>query len=550
MPLKNDWVNGNSFTHTDQNVVADAVNGLTAGAKNYGLSLSKAGAILTLGVGGAWDEKIMESFQPHYNPILNRYEGVYVGYANSGGTAINAQVGLAYAYHPEGPWTKDSENPIFGGSGTPGDPDRYGTTAPYIRIEQDAGSDTGYTFYLFYCGLSSANTYEAQPVKLCVASADNIYGPWTRHGTIITAGPAASWYDQDIFHPNVVKVDGTYYLFFNASDTTGDERIGYATATDPLGPWTVNATPVLDLGDGGQWDDVRIGDPYLWRFDDAWFMYYYGVGTGNSDGASGAAWCPVESFPDGPWTRHPGNPILARTPGSAIDHAAAFKAAALDAGGRRYVYYTGVGGDPSYNTALALEVGSDPAQTVAYKSAVYGIPLLESVWYRLSPKAADVGAVYEMFESDAIANVFVAGRTCSIAELGLNVTVAGSTGAVIRFGVYELVGDTSIALVADFGTAAATSTGICAKTGTAQVQAGKVYAAVACTQGAAVTRPTVTLTSSDTLQGVSTPCLSAAAAFSSWSGLSISGGASGALPSTGNLGLAGGGVPCLVARVS
>ncbi len=47
--------------------------------------------------------------------------------------------------------------------------------------------------------------------------------------------------------PTVIKLDGTYYLFYSANDFRSiDYAVGYATAPTPMGPWTKNpANPII-----------------------------------------------------------------------------------------------------------------------------------------------------------------------------------------------------------------------------------------------------------------------------------------------------------------
>lgn len=328
------------------------------GMADPGIGLTKLGAIIQPGSAGAFDETIAESFTPFWDPVLQRFSIVYTGYANDGsGNPINGKMGLAYAYHPEGPWLKDAAAPILAGSGVAGDPDRYGITAPTVWPIADSTSPTGYTFYAIYDGMSSSGSYEASPIQLCVATATNIYGPWTRRGAIISP-VASTWYGGDIFHPCLVKRPGDplYYLFFNASnDLTGTrvEQIGYATATTPLGPWTVNPTVLITEGGTGSWKQKRVGDPSIFRVDDIWWMAYYGTDQNDTHTYEGLAWTTDANFPTG-WTDHAANPVLGPTAGAAVDATGAGKSGILQVAGKIYHFYTGTGGFPGHQGALAV----------------------------------------------------------------------------------------------------------------------------------------------------------------------------------------------------
>lgn len=46
--------------------------------------------------------------------------------------------------------------------------------------------------------------------------------------------------------PTVVKLDGTYYMFFSCNDFRNpDYAVGYATASSPMGPWTKHDEPII-----------------------------------------------------------------------------------------------------------------------------------------------------------------------------------------------------------------------------------------------------------------------------------------------------------------
>ena len=71
----------------------------------------------------------------------------------------------------------------------------------------------------------------------------------------------------------LVTDDGTWVLYFH---TISGGQIGRATAASPLGPWTVDADPVLDPGPTGAWDEDGVFWPSVVREDDGYRMYYGG----------------------------------------------------------------------------------------------------------------------------------------------------------------------------------------------------------------------------------------------------------------------------------
>jgi predicted GH43/DUF377 family glycosyl hydrolase len=108
-----------------------------------------------------------------------------------------------------------------------------------------------------------------------------------------------------------VEDDGTWVLYFYTWNTTsgsGQGAIGRATAANPLGPWTVDAEPVLEVGEAGAWDSAAVSSPSVIRTDDGFVMYY----TGTDDAPT--ARIGMATSEDGiNWTRSENNPILEAT---------------------------------------------------------------------------------------------------------------------------------------------------------------------------------------------------------------------------------------------
>lgn len=102
----------------------------------------------------------------------------------------------------------------------------------------------------------------------------------------------------------VVTEDGTWMLYFytwnsNSQWLCGCE-IGLATASDPLGEWTIHPEPVLVASESENWDSHSIHQPDVILLEDGRFMMYY---TGYS--VSGTAMIGLATSDDGiNWTRY------------------------------------------------------------------------------------------------------------------------------------------------------------------------------------------------------------------------------------------------------
>lgn len=316
-----------------------------------GLTVKKLGIVLPTGT-AAWENWLVESPNVVFDPITQQWLMVYVGYSTLTGAADAASVGLATSLDGVN-WTRTG-TPLLQGTGGVGDADRYGTTGPSLYIKDGV-------YHLFYIGLDSTG-YEGGTKRMMLATATSLSGPWTRRGVII-APSGTGWRSTAIYHRSIVKhTDGKYYMFFNAYGNGAAERIGYATATALLGPWTVDDvnSPLVNVGAAGTWDDEIVGDPSIYRVGDTWYMAYYGYD--GIKGQDGVAYTSNSLFPLG-WTKHPQNPILKVGATNSYDDMHAHKPNIVQTPGAIYHYYTAVGnGQPTVGKrSIALAIDSPSA---------------------------------------------------------------------------------------------------------------------------------------------------------------------------------------------
>ncbi len=80
----------------------------------------------------------------------------------------------------------------------------------------------------------------------------------------------------------IIEPDGTWVLYFHTWQTSslanGEGVIGRATAPNPLGPWTVDPAPVLQMADSADaWDGGQVSIPDVVQTEDGYHMYYTGA---------------------------------------------------------------------------------------------------------------------------------------------------------------------------------------------------------------------------------------------------------------------------------
>ncbi|MEX0737005.1 MAG: hypothetical protein WD182_06140 [Bacteroidota bacterium] len=322
-----------------------------------GSQLIKCGIVLPVGRPGEWDDGMVESPVVWYDVDRKRYGMVYTGYGSNDTTkrgykyVTQPRIGLAWSddLHT---WEKDPRSPILGGSGIPGAPDSDGATGPFLWYENG-------TYYLFYFGVT-AKGYEGGKKTMNLATSSDLIH-WERYeGNPIIAPAGEGWRRDAIWHPNVVKEQGTYYLFFNASGVVKglvEEFIGYATSKD-LFRWTVDDTnsPLL-VGSGrpGAWDaSGRAGDPSVYKVGDTWYMAWYSWDKKNS--ADGLASTTEREFPLG-WRVYEHNPVLRIGEPGSYDALHAGKPFIFRTEDNHHHFYTAVALDETRQIAVAVWPG-------------------------------------------------------------------------------------------------------------------------------------------------------------------------------------------------
>lgn len=300
----------------------------------HGFNLQKQGVILTRGGAGSWKEARVESPMVFYYPPKGMHGMVFVGYSGAAGSETTASIGLAWFENGlDEPPVEDAGNPLLTASGA-GD-DSHGCSGPFIWYEN------GRT-HLFYIGLT-ASGYEMGTKTICHAYTDDLdlaTATWTRDGAIVEPTGGTSWRALAIWHPNLVKRASRYFLFFNATGDDGVERIGYAhNGSLDAANWVVDDlnSPLVDVGAGGTWNDVRIGDPFVYRIGETWWMAFYG--NDGSHSRDGFAFTSDRNFPLG-WIEYPDNPVLDAGAGGSFDDKDAGRPAIWLTPTRYYHFYS------------------------------------------------------------------------------------------------------------------------------------------------------------------------------------------------------------------
>lgn len=157
-------------------------------------------------------------------------------------------------------------------------------------------------------------------------SADNGY-TWKEEGQILGVGANDSFDSHAVFTPNIMEVNGKYYMFytgvkptpgrtdgqFENNSTSDITALGLAVADAPNGQFKrIGFEPILEISNSPEkFDSYRIDDASLLSKNGKYLLYYKGrsrahKANGPAHTMMGVA---VADQPEGPYVKHP-DPIL------------------------------------------------------------------------------------------------------------------------------------------------------------------------------------------------------------------------------------------------
>lgn len=155
------------------------------------------------------------------------------------------------------------------------------------------------------------------PGEIGRATAPDPTGPWTPDSApILVQGSEGEWDSGQLSIPSVVQLeDGSFMMFYTASDESGFMQIGMATSEDGI-EWTkhddpattespyAESDPVLFAGEDDAWDRNAAYQPNVVVTSDGWIMVYKSFsGRGSEIG--------IATSDDGiTWTKFDGNPVM------------------------------------------------------------------------------------------------------------------------------------------------------------------------------------------------------------------------------------------------
>jgi predicted GH43/DUF377 family glycosyl hydrolase len=157
---------------------------------------------------------------------------------------------------------------------------------------------------------------------------------WEKRGIALTPG-ASTWEGGYIAANGAALAHGGEILYWYQAGPKGGTRIGLARSKDGVS-WRKGARPVMDPGPRGSWDEIALGDPYVFEAGNALYLFYLG-----EDRARRQRLGLARSRDGVHWKKLRSNPVLQLGEYGAFDEAGLGEPAVWASDGWYWMLYTG-----------------------------------------------------------------------------------------------------------------------------------------------------------------------------------------------------------------
>jgi predicted GH43/DUF377 family glycosyl hydrolase len=93
---------------------------------------------------------------------------------------------------------------------------------------------------------------------------------------VLDFGPRGSWDERALGDPFVIRAEDYFYLYYLGQDRARRQRLGLARSRDGVRWERLRANPILDLGAFDAFDEVGLGEPAVWTSHGSYWMLYTG----------------------------------------------------------------------------------------------------------------------------------------------------------------------------------------------------------------------------------------------------------------------------------
>ena len=212
----------------------------------------RPGPVMARGAAGEWDAGDV------LNPSVVRRGGEYYNFY-SGYDGRTWHTGLATS--PEGlAWEKQGR--ILS-------PDARTWEGGYIVANGAALWDGGAFLYWYQAGAKDT------PSLGLARSAGG--RAWRKEPSpVLAPGPRGSWDERGVGDPCVWRVGPWFYMYYLGQDRARRQRLGLARSADGVRWQKLRASPVMELGGPGAFDEAGLGEPAVWQAGGFYWMLYTG----------------------------------------------------------------------------------------------------------------------------------------------------------------------------------------------------------------------------------------------------------------------------------
>lgn len=199
-------------------------------------------------------------------------------------------------------WVRDPRNPIL----------TFGATWEDDHVKEPKCLIVDNVLYLYYVG------YNGAAYQVGLARSWDYGKTWVRYASnpVIALGSADEWDDAVCRFPVVLydadDVAAKRFKLWYAGEETKDAAggaIGYAYSADGL-TWTKSAqNPLLEEGAAAEWDDFSVYPGAVYKVGTTYYLFYGGKNNSTGFWQVGLA---TFTDPEGTYTKHDDNPMVAR----------------------------------------------------------------------------------------------------------------------------------------------------------------------------------------------------------------------------------------------
>lgn len=186
----------------------------------------------------------------------------YMYYTSLGNVGVEQSIGLATSTDGT-TWTKHASNPILTPTGQGRNDGTHVSEAAVIK------EGSSWTMLYSYRGAAILPGFRA------ATSSDGV--TWTKVGSgdVLTTDPLYGEFHQ------VLKVDGIYYLLYEAGSSAKSYCLYMASSSAVTGPYTNFATNPIYEGSRvvGTFDRYHVATPSMTLINGQWHIFYQGGGT-------------------------------------------------------------------------------------------------------------------------------------------------------------------------------------------------------------------------------------------------------------------------------